>query len=490
MNGGSVRAWLILFALGVLGAGSALSQGQRASEQAVRGLALRAELNGAIGPAAAKFVRDAIKAAQEREAEVLILQINTPGGLATSMRDIIVDILAAPVPVVGYVAPSGARAASAGTYILYATHVAAMAPGTNLGAATPVQIGGGGLPGTPSPDEEKKPEGKDQKDGQGAGKNGKEAIPADAMKLKTVNDAVAFIRSLAELRQRNADWAEKAVREAASLSADAALKENVIDLTANDVAGLLRQIDGRKVSIGGEERTLNTEGLPVEQIEPTLMTKLLGIIANPNIALILMMVGLYGLIFEFASPGSIGPGVLGAICLILGLYALNQLPLDYAGLALLLIGVALMIAEAVTASFGVLGLGGIAAFLIGAAMLVDTDVPEFQVSWTVIGAMAVLSVALLVLLLGFVWRSLRRPAVTGSASLAGAPAEVLDWSGGEGHVWTAGERWRARSEAARTFRKGEKVRVESQDGVTLVVTPRPENADHEGTRGKPQPKGD
>lgn len=427
--------------------------------------ALIADIKGPIGPAATSFITKAIDEAGARNAEILILRIDTPGGLATSMRDIIREILASPVPVVGYVAPPGARAASAGTYILYATHVAAMAPGTNLGAATPVQIGGG-FPGLPSPTggEKKKPG-----NGDDASKE-EEAAPADAMKLKTVNDAVAFIRSLAELRGRNADWAEEAVRKAASLPARQALEKNVIDLIADNSGELLEALDGRTVSVGTHERTLSTAKLRIERLEPDLITELLGILANPNVALILMMIGAYGLIFELATPGSIGPGVVGVICLVLGLYALNQLPLNYAGLALVFVGIGLMVAEALSPSFGVLGVGGIAAFVIGAAMLIDTDVPAFQVSWSVIASIAVITGLTLILLLGYVWRSLRRPAASGSEALVGESVEVLDWSEGEGHVWAAGERWNAHADR-HAFEKGETARVQAVEGISLKVAP-------------------
>lgn len=499
----AARTCLVLAALVLaLVPNSARSQTEPTDRQ--ERLALRAGIEGVIGPATTKFVQEAIQAARERDAEILILQINTPGGLATSMRDIIIDILAAPVPVIGFVAPSGSRAASAGTYIMYATHVAAMAPGTNLGAATPVQIGGGGLPGMPKPDqsdkeEEKKDsqsrgdesEGKDgEKDGLDTAEKdsgtGKDAIPQDAMKLKTVNDAVAFIRGLAELRGRNAEWAEKAVRAGESLSANAALDENVIDLIAGDTDALLEKLDGRTVNVAGEKRTLATRGLHVEQIEPGTMTRLLGIVSNPNIALILMLIGVYGLIFELANPGSIGPGIVGVICLVLGLYALNQLPLDYAGLALLLLGIALMVVEAITPTVGVLGLGGVISFVIGAAMLIDTNVPEYQISWTVIGAMAVMSGALLILLLGYVTRSLRRPVAIGEKAIQGKTVEVLDWRGKEGHVWSAGERWRARADAS--FSKGDEVRVRGQEGLTLIVEP--SSGKQQGNRAKRKRKGD
>ncbi|MCH8169436.1 MAG: nodulation protein NfeD, partial [Proteobacteria bacterium] len=429
-----------------------------------------------------------IATAAERNAEVLILRIYTPGGLADSMREIITEILASPTPVIGYVAPSGAHAASAGTYILYATHVAAMAPGTNLGAATPVQLGG--LPGAPSPKDDKPDAGggtegaagEDETDGETDSGDGIGSLaPSEAMNAKATNDAVAFIRSLAELHGRNADWAERAVREAASLSSAQALEQGVIDLVADDVDGLLAAIDGRSVTIGGAERVLATRGLPVEFLEQDPITRMLGVLSNPNVALMLMMIGVYGIIFEFMNPGSVVPGVVGAICLTLGLYALNQLPLDYAGLALVGLGIAFMVAEAFTPTFGILGFGGLIAFVIGAAMLVDTDVPAYQVSWWVIGVMAALSGAVLTLLLGFTLRAYRRPVVSGVAQLVGAEARVLDWSGGGGHVWAAGERWQA--SAGRDLAVGDPVRVRRVDGLTLVVEPAsgPESGDGAGT---------
>lgn len=427
-------------------------------------LALVAAIEGPIGPATARHVEKAIEAAAQRQAEVLILRINTPGGLATSMRAVIAEILAAPVPVVGYVAPSGAHAASAGTYILYATPIAAMAPGTNLGAATPVQIGGG-LPGRPSEDEEGK-EGEQPE-------SERPAERGDAMEAKMVNDAVAFIRSLAELHGRNADWAEKAVREAASLSARQALAEGVVNLVADSDASLLAQLDGREVTLQGGPRRLSTASVTIETFEPDLLTRLLSLLSNPNVAFLLLLVGIYGLVFEFANPGSIGPGVAGVICLVLGLYALHQLPLDYAGLALLLLGLAFMVAEAVTPAFGVLGIGGLIAFVVGAAMLVDTEAPAFQLSWWSIGGAALLSGGLLVLLLGYLWRSYRRRGVSDPSGLLGAEGLVLDWSApdtsGEGYVWIHGERWAARGTPA--LQPGQAVRVRALEGLTLIVEP-------------------
>ena len=288
--------------------------------------------------------------------------MDTPGGLVTSTRDIIREITGSPVPVVGYVAPSGARAASAGTYIMYATHVAAMAPGTNIGAATPVQMGGVAEAcrrlrtsrRTKTSGEEdssgRKPairRGKRRKTAEG------QSQPDDPSKAKAVNDAVALIRSLAELRGRNAEWAEKAVREAASISASEAREQGVIEIVATSMTDLMAQADGRTVEIGGTERTLDTEGIQLETFEPSALTEVLGILANPNVAFIFMLIGIYGLIFEFANPGTIGPGVIGVICLVIGLYSLNQLPLNYAGLTLLLLGLAFMVAEALTPTFGI-----------------------------------------------------------------------------------------------------------------------------------------
>jgi membrane-bound serine protease (ClpP class) len=336
----------------------------------------------------------------------------------------------------------------------------------------------GGLPGAPSPEGDRPDAGdgpgdeadRDETAGEPESGDGIGSLaPSEAMNAKATNDAVAFIRSLAEMHGRNADWAEKAVREAASLSSAQALEQGVIDLVADDVDGLLAAIDGRSVSIGGAVRVLATRGLPVERLEQDSITRLLGVLSNPNVALILMMIGIYGIIFEFMNPGSVVPGVVGAICLTLALYALNQLPLDYAGLALVGFGVAFMVAEAFTPTFGILGFGGLVAFVIGSAMLVDTDVPAYQVSWWVIGVMAALSGAFLTLLLGFTLRSYRRPAVSGVARIAGAEARVLDWSGGGGHVWAAGERWQASAE--HKLAVGDAVRVRRVDGLTLVVDP-------------------
>jgi membrane-bound serine protease (ClpP class) len=434
---------------------------QESSSAKPRPVVLLAGITGVTGPATAHYVQNAIGEARSRQAEALILQLDTPGGLLTSTREIIEYILASPVPVIAYVAPSGAHAASAGTYILYATSIAAMAPGTNIGAATPVQIGG--LPGLPSQDDQQ-PKAPDDK-----GKAEKMSpSQGSTLEHKATNDAVALIRGLAELHGRNADWAEKAVREAATLHASQALKEHVIDLIAVDIPDLLRAINGRKAVIGQQERTLATLGIEVERIEPDFMTKVLGVLANPNVALILMLIGIYGLIFELMSPGAILPGVIGAISLVLGLYALSELPLDYAGLALVVLGVAFMVAEAFMPTFGILGFGGITAFVIGAAMLVNTDIPAYRVSYNVIAAMAAVSAAFLIFLMGFLWRTQGRKAVSGAEQLIGSGAVVLDWQDGEGYVWAQGERWHARGDSK--FDSGDKLIIQRLDGLTLIVS--------------------
>ncbi|RZN11068.1 serine protease [Bradyrhizobium genosp. SA-3] len=416
-------------------------------------LALIVSIDGAIGPASASYVREALAKASERRAEIVLLRMNTPGGLNSSMREIIADVLASPIPVVGYVAPSGAHAASAGTYILYATHIAAMAPGTNIGAATPVQIGGP-LPGLPSGAPDK--DGKDKKD-----------EPKDAMTAKATNDAVAFIRSLAELRSRNADWAEKAVREAATLSANGALEAHAIDLVARDQAELLRQLDGRVVEVaGGRTQRLATKDAVVEAIEPGRISRFLAVITDPNVAFILLMVGIYGLIFEFMSPGAVAPGVVGAICLLIGLYALNLLPINYAGLALMLVGLVLLTVEAFNPTV-VIGLGGIIAFVLGALMLFRVEAPGYQLSWWVIGITTAVFVGFALVVLGSLRRAAKAPERVGAQAMRGLSAEILDWNGNEGHVFAHGERWQARG--ADTFEPGETVEVASVVDLTLLI---------------------
>lgn len=424
-------------------------------------------INGAIGPATADYIGRGLEDAAKRGAPLVLLRIDTPGGLDTSMRAIIQAILASPTPVVAYVAPSGARAASAGTFIVYASHVAAMAPGTNVGAATPVSIGGG-LPGGGKGDDST---------GEGAGKqqDGDSAARARSpSEAKAVNDAVAYLRSLAELRGRNAQWPERAVREGASLSAQQALEGGVIDIIARDRKALFDEIDGRRVTAGGRDIELKTKGLAVETVVPGWRTQLLSAITDPNVALILMMIGMYGLLFEFMNPGAVYPGTIGAICLLTALYAFSALPVTYAGAGLLLLGLGLMIGEAFAPSFGVLGIGGALAFALGAALLIDADVPAFRIAWQVIAGLTIVSLAVVIVAVRAALRSRRRGVVSGREQMVGARGVVQDWSGRHGHVFVHGERWNAVGNAPMV--PGAEVRVTALNGLLLHVEPEPPHA--------------
>ncbi|MBX9847551.1 MAG: nodulation protein NfeD [Xanthobacteraceae bacterium] len=410
------------------------------------------DIDGVIGPAVAGYVLHEIKAASPERVGVIVLRMNTPGGLDSSMREIIGAMLGAKVPVATYVAPAGARAASAGTYIAYASAIAAMAPGTNIGAATPVQLGGnpfspGGKPEPPA--------------------GGKPNEPADTGMRKAVNDAIAYIRGLAGLHGRNADWAEDAVRNAASIPASEALKINVIDVVADDIPDLLRKIDGRIVSVAGKPTRLATAGLDIAIVAPGWRTELLAAITNPNIAFLLLLIGIYGLIFEFLNPGAVAPGVIGAISLLVALYALNLLPINYAGLGLVLLGIGLMVAEAHIGSFGVIGVGGIAAFVIGAIIMFPAGAPGLELAPSVIAAAAAVAAGLFMVGLTLLLRSRRRAVVTGEQALIGSEGEALSWRGDEGRVRVMGEIWRAR--AAVPPKPGARVKVIGRDGLVLLV---------------------
>jgi membrane-bound serine protease (ClpP class) len=458
------RLWLLLLLVTGLAGLTTAPVAQDGGSAATGRTAMVIEIDGPIGPATSDYVLRGLDKAQMAGAAVVILRIDTPGGLDTSMREIIRAILASPVPVVSYVAPSGARAASAGTYILYASHVAAMAPGTNLGAATPVQIGAPGLPGGEEPKRDEEPKGDKRKP-----KSGETPAGHPGLTEKATNDAIAYIRSLAQLRGRNVAWAEKAVREAASLPAEDALKQNVVEIIAPDLPTLLQKLDGRKVSLANQTITLATAGAAIVTYEADWRTKLLAIITNPNVASLLMLIGVYGLIIEFYSPGLVGPGVLGAICLLLALYAFHVLPVDYTGVALIVLGIGLMVAEAFIGAFGVVGLGGVAAFVIGAVMLMKETGPGFTVAWELVGGVALALGGLFLLLTTFVVRARNRPVVAGREEMVGSPGGVLDWQGGEGSVRVRGERWHAR--ASVPLARGQQVRVTGIHGLTLDVEP-------------------
>ncbi|WP_435652957.1 NfeD family protein [Pseudomonas putida] len=436
------RCWRWLLLLLLLG----ITPGGQAAPGAVWLLGI----DDAIGPASADYLVRSLGQAQAQGAQLVVIRMDTPGGLDSAMRQMIKAILASSVPVASYVAPSGARAASAGTYILYASHIAAMAPGTNLGAATPVRIGG--APGTPSDDKAK---GGDD----------------ETLARKQVNDAAAYIRGLAQMRGRNADWAEKAVREAVSLSANEALRLNVIDQVADDLPDLLRELDGKTLQVAGQPRQLQTAGASVVEHLPDWRTRVLAVITNPSVALILIMIGVYGLLFEFMNPGSAVGGVVGGICLLLALYALQLLPVNFAGVALILLGITFMIAEAFLPSFGVVGFGGIVAFVVGALILIDTDAPGFGIPLALIGTLALLSALLIGGVLGMALKARRRALVSGDAGLVGSLVTVTQVMASDpfcGVVLAQGEQWQV--QCATPLQTGQNVRVTARHGVMLEVS--------------------
>ena len=409
--------------------------------------------DGAIGPANADYLHRGIEHAAKLQAQLIVLRMDTPGGLDLSMRSIIRDILASPVPVASYVAPDGARAASAGTYILYASHIAAMAPSTNLGAATPVELSGGDKG--------------EQKPREKTGKKDDDAPSSEqSLRRKQINDSAAYIRGLAQSRGRNAEWAERAVREAVSLSAREALQLKVIDVIAADLPQLLQRLNGRAVSAAGQKYVLTTLTAEVVQRDPDWRTRLLAVITNPSIAYILLMVGLYGLLFEFMSPGFVLPGVVGAICLLLGLFALQLLPVNYAGLGLIALGVALFVTEFFTATSGVLGAGGLIAFIAGSIMLIDTEASGYAVPMSLIGVIALLAAIGLFVIARLALASRRVPVVSGREQLIGSAGVVLT-NEGEPYALIRGERWRVR--AAGPLRVGDRVRAVHLDGLVLTV---------------------
>ncbi len=414
-------------------------------------------VQGPISPASADYLVRGLAHAAQQKATLVVIELDTPGGLDNAMRDIIKAILASPVPVATFVHPQGARAASAGTYILYASHIAAMAPATNLGAATPVAIGG-----APAPAPGRRPDPKEAEEKA-------PPPPADAMAKKQMHDAAAYIRGLAELRGRNAEWAEQAVREAVSLSAQEALDKKVIDLVADDVADLLRQLDGRTIKTAQGEVTVKTRDARVVQVTPDWRTKLLAVIADPSVAYMLLMLGIYGLFFEFSNPGFGVPGVLGGICLLLALFALQLLPISYAGLALIVLGLAFMVAEAFAPSFGILGIGGLIAFIAGSVMLIDTGLPGYGVPWALILPVALGTALFVFFVVGMALRARRQRIATGREEMIGATGEVLEDMQHEGWAHIHGETWRVVSK--QPLARGTQVRVTAMDGLTLQVEP-------------------
>lgn len=453
-------AWLqagrLISVLLVMIAATALAFAQSDKRVAV------SDVSGAIGVATTRQLTLAMDRAQAEHAEALVIRLDTPGGLVSSTRELIKQIVASPIPIVVYVAPSGARAASAGTFLVYASHVAAMAPGTNLGAATPIEIGG--VPGVPQPrrDEPNKDDKKDDK-----GSSGTQS--QSAAERKATNDVVALLRSLAQLRGRSSEFAEQAVRDAATLTAEEAHKQAVIEIVAGDMGDLLTQLDGRKVSIGGAEKTLATKGAQIVTIEPDLRTQLLSVISNPNVAFLLLMIGFYGIILEFWNPGSFVPGVVGGISLILALTGLSALPVNYGSLGLLVLGIALMIGEAFTPGIGVLGIGGLAAFVAGAYFLIEgagADI-DIAVSLPLIIGMAATTALLIFGVIAAAMNARRRVPVTGAEQIIGSIGQVIAWQDTAGQIRVLGEVWNAR--AARPMQTGDTVRVVGRDGLTLIV---------------------
>jgi membrane-bound serine protease (ClpP class) len=436
-----------------------------AAAAAAAGVASVLEINGAIGPATSRYVVRGIQNAAASGSRLVIIELDTPGGLDSAMRDIIRAILASPVPVASYVAPSGARAASAGTYILYASQIAAMAPATNLGAATPVSIGGGDET-APAPS---LPGSTPQHAATTAPGEVKDEAAGSAMHHKVVNDAVAYIRGLAELRGRNAEWAEQAVRGAASLSANAALEQKVVDVIARDIPELLARIDGREVQVAGNTVKLATRGLDVVRARPDWRTQLLAVITNPTIAYGLMLVGIWGLLLEGYNPGVVLPGVVGSICLLLALFAFQVLSVNYAGLALVAVGVGMIVAEFFLPTYGSLGIGGLIAFVVGSLILFDSDVPGMGGVRPLIAAFATVGALAIATIVFLATRAMRRPVTTGTQGMIGASAEVVGEFPGRGRVRYGGELWSARSQVP--LHPGDATRIVRVEGLTLWVEP-------------------
>ncbi|MFS1915971.1 MULTISPECIES: nodulation protein NfeD [unclassified Vibrio] len=433
------------------------------------------EVNGGIGPATSDYLTREIEQAHDEQAKLIILKMNTPGGLDSSMRDIIRSITTSPIPVATWVGPAGSRAASAGTYILLASHIASMAPGTNLGAATPVSLGGGKAPTNPlSPQDDANKDDNTSASEQDATKqeNSEQVKATTAMEKKVINDAAAYIVSLAKLHNRNEEWAEKAVREAASLDSENALTLNVIDFVASDLQQLVELSNGRTITINGINQEIQLSDVAFVEREQDWRFSLLSVITNPNVAYILMLIGIYGLLLEFYNPGVGLPGVLGGICLLLAMYSLQMLPVSYAGLALILLGIALMVAEAFSPSFGIFGLGGVAAFTLGSIMLMDTEVPGYQIALPLIIGISLFSVAFIVVTISMLVRVRNKPVTTGMEAVVGETGKVVSGFPGAGRVLVEGEIWQAK--CVNELKAGQSIRVTKLTGLSLDVEALPD----------------
>ena len=481
-----MRSWLVL----IVTLGLAAAVLAPAAEDADGGAVWLVDLDGAVGPASVDLVIRAIEDAGEADAEAVVIRMDTPGGLDKSMRDLVKAILASEIPVITYVSPSGARAASAGTYIAYASHIAAMAPATNIGSSTPVSIAPqpqpprAPIPFRPKPETEDGKEGSGGADGEDGAEGTDEAAeepakpepaappPADAMTRKVVNDAVAYLQSLAELRGRNVEWAEKTVRDGDNLRASAALEQNVIDIVAPNLAVLLQELDGREVEVGDDVRALATAEAELVRVETDWRHELLSVITDPSIAYGLLVVGVYLLMLEFYNPGTLFPAVTGIICLLLGAYGLQMLPVNYAGLALIVVGIGMLVLEVVTPTYGVLGVGGVVAFVIGSIILVDSDLPGYQLPISIIAGFAAATGGIAFFIVGAAVRARRRRVVTGAEGMVGGSALVLDDFQGQGTVRAFGEIWQAESEAP--LAKNAKVRITRVNGLILAVEPEDE----------------
>ncbi|PME28915.1 serine protease [Vibrio sp. 10N.286.55.E10] len=433
------------------------------------------EVNGGIGPATSDYLTREIEQAHDEQAKLIILKMNTPGGLDSSMRDIIRSITTSPIPVATWVGPAGSRAASAGTYILLASHIASMAPGTNLGAATPVSLGGGKAPTNPlSPQDDTNKDDNTSANEQAETKQDKsdQVKATTAMEKKVINDAAAYIVSLAKLHNRNEEWAEKAVREAASLDSENALTLNVIDFIASDLQQLVELSNGRIITINGVSQEVQLSDVAFVEREQDWRFSLLSVITNPNVAYILMLIGIYGLLLEFYNPGVGLPGVLGGICLLLAMYSLQMLPVSYAGLALILLGIALMVAEAFSPSFGIFGLGGVAAFTLGSIMLMDTEVPGYQIALPLIIGISLFSVAFIVVTISMLVRVRNKPVTTGMEAVVGETGKVVSGFPGSGRVLVEGEIWQAK--CVNELKAGQSIRVTKLTGLSLDVEALPD----------------